>query len=143
MGAQPPGYSTPPPPPPGYPPAGAQPGYAAVAPAGYANQDEKTWALIAHFGGIVTGFIAPLVAYLVKGQESPTVKAHALEALNFQITWSVAFLISIILAICTVGILFFLPFVAWVVVVVFGIIGGLRANEGQLYHYPMSVRLIK
>jgi uncharacterized protein len=27
--------------------------------------------------------------------------------------------------------------------VVFGVIGGLRANEGQLYRYPLSARLVK
>jgi hypothetical protein len=116
-------------------------------PAGYANSDDKTWALIAHFGGIVVGFIAGLVALLVKGNESPTVRAHAVEALNFQITWSVAGFIGWILAVCTsfftFGFLFILPIAAWVVLVVFSILAGVKANEGQLYQYPLSVRLIK
>jgi uncharacterized Tic20 family protein len=110
---------------------------------GYANNDEKTWALIAHFGGIIVGFIAPLVALLAKGNESPTVRAHAVEALNFQITWGVATIIASILGACTFGILFFLPIVTWVVIIVFSIIAGMKANEGQLYHYPMTVRLVK
>ena len=114
---------------------------------GYANSDEKTWALIAHFGGIITGFIAPLVALLVKGNESPTVRAHAVEALNFQITWGVAAIIGWILAVCTsfftFGLLFILPLGAWAVIVIFGIMAGLKANEGQLYTYPMSVRIVK
>ena len=137
------GYA--PPPDPGY---GQQPGYGgpqygAPAPAGYANSDEKTWALIAHFGGIIVGFIAPLVAMLAKGNESPTVRAHSVEALNFQITWGVATIIASILATCTAGILFFLPMLTWVMIIVFSIIGGMKANEGQLYHYPASIRLVK
>lgn len=110
---------------------------------GYANSDEKTWALISHFGGIIVGFIAPLVALLVKGNESPTVRAHAVEALNFQITWGVATIIAWILGICTFGILLFLPLITWAVIVVFSIIAGLKANEGQLYTYPVTVRLVK
>jgi uncharacterized Tic20 family protein len=110
---------------------------------GYANSDEKTWALIAHFGGIVVGFIAPLVAFLAKGNESATVRAHSVEALNFQITWGVATIIASILAVCSFGFLFFLPLVTWAIIIVFSIIGGLRANEGQLYHYPMSIRVVK
>jgi uncharacterized protein len=110
---------------------------------GYANSEEKTWALIAHFGGIIVGFIAPLVALLVKGNESPTVRAHAVEALNFQITWNVALIVGQILAICTGGFLFFLPLACWAVIVIFSVIAGLRANEGQLYSYPISVRLVK
>src|SRR6185436_17210427 len=95
--ATPPAPPTPPAAPPPYaPPASTSPppsagGMPMGAPTpGYANSDEKTWALIAHFGGIVVGFIAPLVAFLAKGNESPTVRAHVVEALNFHITWGVA-----------------------------------------------------
>jgi uncharacterized Tic20 family protein len=112
-------------------------------PPGYANSDEKTWALIAHFGGIVAFFIAPLVALLAKGNESPTVKAHATEALNFQITWAIAFTVSLILGVCSFGILFFLPFLVWLVIIIFSILGGMKANEGQLYRYPVTIRLVK
>ncbi len=117
------------------------------APQGYATSDEKTWALIAHFGGIIVGFIAPLVALLVKGGESPTVRAHAVEALNFQITWNVAAIVAQIIAVCsafmTFGALFFLPLLCWGVIVVFSVIAGLKANEGQLYTYPVTIRLVK
>jgi uncharacterized protein len=155
---QPPAYGSPPPgsgaggyapppssgaggygPPPGY--GAPPPGYG--GPVGYANNDEKTWALIAHFGGILVGFIAPLVALLAKGNESPIVKAHSVEALNFQITWGVATIIASVLAVCSFGILFFLPILTWIVVIVFSILGGMKANEGALYHYPMTVRLVK
>jgi uncharacterized Tic20 family protein len=116
-------------------------------PPGYATSEEKTWALIAHFGGILVGFIAPLVALLAKGNESPTVRAHAVEALNFQITWSVAAIITWILAVCTswftFGVLFILPFACWVVIIIFSILAGMKANEGQLYKYPVTVRLVK
>jgi uncharacterized protein len=124
---------------------GAAPGYGAPGggPVGYANNDEKTWALIAHFGGIVVGFIAPLVALLAKGNESPTARAHAVEALNFQITWGILTVVATVLAVCTLGILFFLPMVTWLVVIVFSIIAGMKANDGTLYHYPMTWRLVK
>ncbi|MFD0584656.1 DUF4870 domain-containing protein [Dactylosporangium darangshiense] len=118
------------------------PGSVGPAPVGYANNDEKTWAQIAHFGGLV-GFIGPLVALLAKGNESPTVKAHATEALNFHITWGIAVLVSVIIAICSFGILFFLPILVLIVPWVFSIIGGMKATNGELYHYPMSIRMIK
>jgi len=168
---QPPTYGSPPPPPYGSPPPssgaagyGPPPGSGAAGygpppgpgpggygpppqygagPVGYANNDEKTWALIAHFGGIVVGFIAPLVALLAKGNESPTVRAHAVEALNFQITWGIATIVASIVAGCTLGLLFFLPMITWAVVIIFSIIAGLKANEGVLYRYPMTWRIVK
>jgi uncharacterized Tic20 family protein len=116
------------------------PGPGGPAPVGYANSDEKTWALIAHFGPIVAGFIAPLVAMLAKGNESPTVKAHAVEALNFHITWGIAIFVGALLSVCTFGLTLIAP---WIVAVVFSIIGGMKANNGELYRYPMSIRMIK
>ncbi|MCA2217858.1 DUF4870 domain-containing protein [Jidongwangia harbinensis] len=119
------------------------PGGGYGAPSGYPTNDDKTWALVAHFGGILIGFIAPLISLLAKGNQSPTVRAHSVEALNFQITWGIATVVASIVAVCTLGILFFLPLVTWVVVIVFSIIGGMKANEGVLYHYPMTWRLVK
>jgi uncharacterized Tic20 family protein len=161
-----PGYAEPAAPPPagGYPPppAGAYPpgpGFAppgpgstppgpGFTPPGYASNDDKTWALVAHFGGAlgmfvsggVLGFVGPLIAYLVKGQQSPTVRAHAVTALNFQILWSIigfaAWLIGCFLA--------FIPtLVVMAVGIIFGVIAGIKANEGQLYRYPMSATFIK
>ncbi|WP_305788810.1 DUF4870 domain-containing protein [Symbioplanes lichenis] len=110
--------------------------------AGAAN-DDKTWILISHFGGAVVGFIAPLVGFLARGSQSPAVRAHAVEALNFQITWAIATVVASIIAGCTFGLLFFLPIVTWAVVIIFSIIAGLKANEGTLYKYPMTYRFIK
>ncbi|WP_306216340.1 DUF4870 domain-containing protein [Actinoplanes sp. RD1] len=108
-----------------------------------AANDDKTWILISHFGGAVVGFIAPLVGFLAKGSQSPAVRAHAVEALNFQITWAIVTVLASIIGVCTFGLLAFLPIVTWVVVIVFSIIAGLKANEGTLYKYPMTYRFIK
>jgi uncharacterized Tic20 family protein len=139
-----------PPPPPtgGYSPSGGYPSGPGYPPAGFATNDEKTWALIAHFGGALGaflgggagGWIAPLVAMLTKGTESPTVRAHAVAALNFQLTMTIAAIIG-----WTIGcLLLFIPgVVVMILAIVFGIIGGMRANEGQLYRYPLTINLVR
>jgi uncharacterized Tic20 family protein len=120
------------------------------APVGYSNSDEKTWALIAHFGGIL-GFIPPLVAFLVKGPQSPTVRAHAVAALNFQIVMTAAYVVLVMFRVCGA---FFLPGAVstllslattgvWIVAVVFAVIAGMKANQGQLYRYPIQLQLVK
>jgi len=151
-----PGYGPPPaapPPPGGYgpPPGYAGPGPAGPAPAGYPTQDDKTWSLLAHFlgpvgvvvGGGVLGWVGPLIAFIVRGNQSPVVRAHSVAALNFQITWAIAGALSWILALITCGLLFFVPLLVWIVPVVFGIIGGVKANDGYLYKYPMSITIVK
>jgi len=110
------------------------------------TQDEKTMALLAHMGTILAnfvglGFAVPLVLMLTKGKESSFVRAHAVESLNFQIT---AFIVAAISAITIcIGIGFILLPLVGLAALVFSIIAGLKANEGQLYKYPVNIRLVK
>lgn len=90
----------------------------------------------------MVGFVAPLVAMLVKGNESATVRAHAVEALNFQITWNVVWVIAWIIGMCT-NVLFFLPVLVWLFIAVMCVLAGLKANEGQPWTYPVKVVLVK
>lgn len=94
-------------------------------------------------GGGLLGWVAPLIANMTRGQQSPVVRAHAVAALNFQLTWAVVGLLSWVLTAITCGILFFVPMLVWLVPLIFGIIGGVKANEGVLYRYPMSYSFIK
>jgi uncharacterized Tic20 family protein len=113
------------------------------------SDTDKTWSLVAHFGGAagmlvtfgVGGWIVPLIVLLTKGKQSPTVRDHAVDALNFQMLWSA---IGVLVWLIAWRPPVFLPLlVVTAVGVVFGIIGGLRTNEGRLYRYPVSLRLVK
>src|SRR3982750_1391749 len=66
------------------------------------TSDEKTMALLAHIVTFVSNFIAPLIIYVIKKDESPFVAAHAKESLNFQLT---ILLTVIVLFITIIGIL--------------------------------------
>ncbi|MCO8277232.1 DUF4870 domain-containing protein [Actinoplanes sp. TRM 88003] len=145
-GAPPPGYGTPP------PPYGGgdykQPGYGG----GYGpgpGQDDKTWILIAHFGGALGafiggglgGWIAPLIAMLAKGNQSPVVRAEAVKALNFQIVWTIVGIIGWATACAVIG--FVIIPIAALISIIFGIIAGLKAVNNEPYNYPMTINLIK
>ncbi len=91
--------------------------------------------------GAAGGWIAPLVALLAKGNESPTVRSHAVTSLNFQITWSIVGVIGWILACVIIGWLFVLA--AYVMGIVFGIIAGLKAVNGEQYNYPAAIKMVK
>jgi uncharacterized Tic20 family protein len=116
---------------------------------GYANNDEKTWALVSHFGGAAGaflgagtgGWVAPLVAMLAKGNESPTVRAHAVAALNFQILCTIVSIVGWITVCIIIG--FVGVFAGTIVGIIFGIIAGMKANEGQYYKYPFTINLVK
>jgi uncharacterized Tic20 family protein len=112
--------------------------------------------LIAHFGGALAmffsggtlGWLPPLIVYLVKGQESPAVRAHAAAALNFQLLWSIIAAVGYVLGFCgsfiIIGAIFYaVPIVATIVGVIFGIVAGVKANEGELYRYPRSTTFVR
>lgn len=133
---------------------GWQPG--GTPPAGYPSPDDRNWALAAHFGGAVLGFfsggvlgwIVPLIAMVGRGNQSPTVRQHAVGALNFQILWSIVaaagYILGTCLAITVVGLVFYIAVpTAMIIELVFGLIAGARANNGQMYRYPMSVNFVK
>ena len=102
------------------------------------TSDEKTMALLAHVLTIVDSFLAPLIIYIVKKDESDFVASHAKESLNFQIT---VVLVITILCITIIGIL--LVWLVGIASLVLVIIATIRASEGKLYKYPVSIRFIK
>ena len=102
------------------------------------TSDERMMAILSHVLCFVCGFLAPLIIYLIKKDESSYVAAHAKESLNFQIT---VFLIIIILFISIIGILF--VWVIGILATVLIIVATIKASENKLYRYPFSIRLIK
>lgn len=107
------------------------------------SQDDKTMGMIAHLSGIVTGFIGPLVVWLINKDKTDKewLIGQAKEALNFQITIAIAWFACIILSFVIIG-MFLIPVVA-IAALVLAIMAGLKANEGVDYRYPFALRLIK
>lgn len=104
------------------------------------TQDEKTLATLAHILGCFGSFIVPLIIYLVKKDESPYVREHAKEALNFQISMAIYYTICFITLIILVGIIGFVFFGIFSLVV--SIVAAIKALDGKPYRYPMCIRMI-
>jgi uncharacterized Tic20 family protein len=102
--------------------------------------DEKLWATLIHIGGILFGFLPALIGYLVLKDKGPFIRAHTATALNFQITLVIAYIVGWILAFVLVG--FIILLAAWVLSIVFGIMAAIKANQGQPYVYPLSIKFV-
>lgn len=126
-------------------------------PAGYVPDAEtKNWAMAAHLSALLAAFVAlaflgPLVVWLIKKDDDPYVGSHAAEALNFQLSWlifaTVGGILGAIVAVLTFGLaaIVVVPVVgaaaiAWLVLTV---IGGVKAASGELYRYPLTIRMVQ
>ena len=114
------------------------------------SKDERTMGMLCHLitmAGYVIPFgniIGPLVLWLIKKDEMPFVNDQGKEALNFQITVTITVIVLIVLSIVPFVICLTFPLMLAIMVVdlVFVIIATIKANEGQAYRYPMSIRII-
>ncbi|PZQ88306.1 MAG: DUF4870 domain-containing protein [Leifsonia xyli] len=123
--------ATPPPPP-------QNNGYAPTAEMSPA--DQRLWATLTHVGGILLGFVAPLITYLVLKDRGAFVRAHTATALNFQLTLLIAYVVGVITSLLLIGYLIILA--AAVFALIFGIIAAIAANKGEFYSYPMAIKFV-
>jgi len=118
------------------------------------DENERTFGMLVHLLGIFTGFLGPLVIWLIKKDEMPFVDDQGKEALNLQITALFVFMALFILLIMLswlnstfgliLGILLMLLWVAFgISVLVFQIMATVAANKGQYYRHPVCLRLLK
>ncbi len=105
------------------------------------SKEARTMAMLAHLLGIFTWFIGPLLIWLLKKDEDAFIDDQGKEALNFQIT------VGIIYVICVATSCFVIPvFIMMgvgVVALVLAILAAVKANDGEAYRYPFALRLIK
>ena len=110
------------------------------------NSTDKTLAILSHvstFAGFVVplgNIIAPLAIYLVKKDESPYIKHHASEALNFQITLTILMIVSAILILVFIGVLFLIALA--ILDLILTVVATVNASNGIWYRYPMTIRFV-
>jgi uncharacterized Tic20 family protein len=87
------------------------------------------------------GVVAPIVIWQVKKDEMPALDAHGKMVANWLISCLIYFAVSFVLAFVLIG---FLGFIALGIMgVVFPIIGGIKANNGELWEYPLTIKFLK
>lgn len=105
------------------------------------DKDDCNIAMLAHLLGIFTGFLGALVVWLVKKESSAYIAQESVEALNFQLTVMIGYVICSVLTVVLIGIVMF-PLL-YIVNIVFCILGAVASSKGTGYRYPFALRLIK
>ncbi len=130
--------------------------WGAAAPPPPASDNSRLWVMLAHLSAFIGGWILALIIRQTEGKKNPFVKHHSTEALNFQITFMIPYLVCVIGFVLTanlsnpghytfgVGLVVFglLAFALFVGHAVFAVIGCVKASRGQWWRYPINIRFV-
>ena len=123
-------------------------------PSGMPSAEERQWGLFGHlsslsglFTGGVGNIVGPLIIWLIKKDTMAFASDQAKEALNFNITLLIISVVLVLATVFTLGIAIFITLplgviigIAWLVLT---IVASMKANNGEAYRYPFTLRLIK
>ena len=115
----------------------------------------RMWNMLCHLSALAAcvgipfgNILGPLIIWQIKKNEFPSVDTHGKAALNFQITVTIAAVIggaaALVLSFFCVGYLL-IPVVMLIglAALVFAVIAGIKANNGEDYKYPYSFEFVK
>lgn len=112
------------------------------------TQDERTLAMLCHLLGLFTGFVGPLILWLVKKEESAFIDHHGKESLNFQLTFLLFVgglsIMAFILTFIFIGLLLIpVIFILVILAMIAEILSCVAASRGEWNRYPGCIRFIQ
>ena len=87
------------------------------------------------------GIIVPIIIWQTQKDKVPGLDAHGKMVVNWMISSTIYAIVSIVLMFVIIG---FLTILAVMIMgIVFPIIGGIKANNGELWEYPLTIKFLK
>ncbi|WP_034731426.1 DUF4870 domain-containing protein [Pseudidiomarina atlantica] len=111
------------------------------------SEDDRNYAMLLHLSQLAgylipfAGLIVPLVMWLVKRDTNPYIDANGKVVFNWIISAFIYGVVSVILMFILIG--FAMAFALAICHVVFAIIGAIRAKDGIVQDYPLTIKFFK
>ena len=103
------------------------------------SANDRNIAVLTHIGGIFFSFVPGLIVWLLKKDENAYLGEQAREALNFQISLLIAYMVCYVLVFILIG--FVLMAAVWLGNIILCIIAASNASKGEEYRYPFTLRV--
>jgi uncharacterized Tic20 family protein len=122
---------------------------------GEIDKEQRKWAMFCHLTGlaglspllpVIGGVVAPLIIWQLKADEFPFVAEQGRRATNFQLSMLLYVSVGIIISFASIVGAFLVPVlfsIYGLIDVIFVLIAAVKANKGQHYRYPFSIRFFK
>ncbi len=124
---------------------------------GLQTAEQKQWGLFAHLSQLLSfvipfgGIAAPIIIWQIKKDEFPALDAHGKMIMN----WAISSIIYMFAVVILVGLGYLLIGLSGILIgalgwlalsimgIAFPIIGGVKANKGELWEYPLTIKFLK
>jgi uncharacterized Tic20 family protein len=83
----------------------------------------------------------PIVIWQTQKDKMPALDAHGKMVVNWLISSFIYFVVSAILTLVLIGVLGIIA--VGIMSIVFPIIGAIKANNGELWEYPLTIKFLK
>lgn len=109
--------------------------------------DQKQMGMFLHLSQLANfilppaGIVVPIIIWQIKKDEMPALDAHGKMVVNWMISSLIYGIVSAFLALFIVG--FFLLLALGILGIVFPIVGGIKANNGEYWEYPLTIKFLK
>jgi uncharacterized protein len=116
-------------------------------PMGLQTPEQKQMGMFLHLSQLlnvmipIAGIVVPIVLWQTQKDKMPGLNAHGKMVANFMISCLIYGVVSFVLLFVLVGILGFIAL--GIIGIVFPIIGGIKANNGELWEYPLTIKFLK
>ncbi len=111
------------------------------------EQQARQWAMFLHLSQLagfiipLVGLVAPIIIWQTQKAEYPILDEHGKAVINWIISELIYGAICFVLIFVVIG--FPMLMILGILGVVFPIIGGIKANNGELWQYPLTINIIK
>jgi uncharacterized Tic20 family protein len=111
------------------------------------EQQTRLWGMLLHFSQLtnflvpLAGIVLPILIWQIKKSDSAEIDAHGKNVVNWIISAFLYSVVCLLLFFVVVGLP--LLIILGILAIVFPIIGGIKANNGQVWKYPLTITILK
>ncbi|HEX4955984.1 MAG TPA: DUF4870 domain-containing protein [Thermoanaerobaculia bacterium] len=111
------------------------------------EQEKRQWAMFLHLSTLagyvvpIVGLVAPILIWQLKKDQLPGLDAHGKVVANWVISSLIYLLFFGVLSIVLIGLPFL--FLLLALGLIYPIIGAVKANDGEVWSYPLSLTIFR
>lgn len=111
------------------------------------TSEEKQMGMFLHLSGLAfalvwpLGMVLPIILWQTQKDKMPALDAHGKMVTNWMISATIYFAVSFVLMFVLIG--FLTIFAVFLLAIIFPIVGGIKANNGEMWNYPLTIKFLK